>query len=115
MILFDLQAKKIIHDSDVKESQRLKNVKDKNKSAAVCLMRDGNRMLVLMRPRWGVQEAAPSYFVDLQTGSTTESPGSVLWTSGHTLRYSNGLIHFHKTTTHTPSPGHSIQFWSPEE
>ncbi len=83
IILFDLQAKKILHDSDVKESERLKNVKEnkKAKSGPVCLMRDGNRMFVQMSPPHWMREAAPSYFLDLQTGSTTEATGSVLFTS----------------------------------
>ena len=120
LILFDLQAKTILHDSEVKESQRLKNEKDKekNKSTPVCLLRDGNRLFVQMRPPHNAPEQAPSYFLDLQTGRTTEATGSVLWTSvpwyasRRMLRYSNGLILHHQATPHTV---HAIQCWSPKE
>ena len=121
LILFDLQAKTILHDSEVKESQRLKNEKDKekNKSTPVCLLRDGNRLFIQMRPPHHAPEQAPSYFLDLQTGRTTEAPGSVLWASvpwyasRRILRYSNGLILLHQGTPHMTE--HALQCWSPQE
>jgi len=121
VIIFDLQAKKILHDSDVKESQRLKNDKDKkkHKSGLACLLRDGNRLFVQMRPPWGAAPAAaPSYFLDLQTGKTTEAPGIMIpWdASRRILRYSNGLIHhsIRNNGPHRRGMGYSIQFWCGE-
>jgi outer membrane protein assembly factor BamB len=119
LILFDLQAKTILHDSEAKESQRLKNEKDKekHKSVPVSLLRDGNRLFIQMRPPHNAPEQAPSYFLDLQTGRTTEAPGSVLWTNipwyaaRRILRYSNGLILLHQGQPH--STVHALQCWSP--
>jgi len=121
LILFDLQGKRILHDSEVKENERLKNDKEKEKHKSVpgCLLRDGNRLFVQMRPPHWLKEPAPSYFLDLQTGRTTEAPGSVLWTNPpwytarRILRYSNGLILLHQATPRTTE--HALQFWCPGE
>ena len=125
IILFDLQAKKVLHDSHVRETERLKNEKDakkKHKGAAVYLLRDGNRLFVEMRPPHWLKEPAPSYFLDLQTGKTTDATGSMLYGGqnksfhGPSIpRYSNGLIM--KSTRHMEKIGyvHAIQCWSPAE
>ena len=109
VVLFDLKARKVLHDSAVNDRQRRK--KDKRyRSQLTSLLRDGNRLFVQMQAARGKQ--APSYFIDLKTGGITEAPGSILspnigWYHDRRIpRYSNGLLRIH---------GSSLQFWSPKE
>ena len=138
IVLFDLQAKKILHDSHVRESRRKKSDEEKRHnfiSRPEGLIRHGNRLFVQMTyPTKRVQEEgsgifkyvpaipAPSYFLDLQTGKTTDATGSMLYGGqnksfhGPSIpRYSNGLIM--KSTRHMEKIGyvHAIQCWSPAE
>ncbi len=117
VVLFDLKARKVLHDSAVNDRQRRK--KDKRyRSQLTSLLRDGNRLFVQMQAARGTQ--APSYFIDLKTGGTTEVPGSILspnigWYLDRRIpRYSNGLLRIHRQSSHTQA-GSSLQFWSPKE
>jgi hypothetical protein len=139
IVLFDLQAKKVLHDSEVRESRRKKSDEEKRMrfiSKPEGLIRHGNRLFVQMTyPTKRVQEEgsgifkyvpaipAPSYFLDLQTGKTTDAPGSLIFPDvgkvlpfvhqGRIPRYSNGLIM--KNTAHYQYQGYVnfIQCWSP--
>ncbi|MDP6523773.1 MAG: PQQ-binding-like beta-propeller repeat protein [Kiritimatiellia bacterium] len=121
IILFDLQAKKIIHDSDVRETERLKNEKDEKKKhngKVVYLLRHGDRLFVEMSPQHWIKAPPHSYFLDLQTGKTTDATGSVIfgsapsWQAGlRIMRYSNGLIQ-HQSQPRRQS---EVRFWSPKE
>ena len=128
IVLFDLQAKKVLHDSEVSESRRKKSDEEKRHnytSRPEAIIRDGNRLYVQMMASHWAPAAAPSYFLDLQTGKTTDATGSLIPPSGvkvipfvhqgHIPRYSNGLIM--NSTAHYSGLGyvHAIRCWSPAQ
>ncbi|MBT3202283.1 MAG: PQQ-binding-like beta-propeller repeat protein [Phycisphaerales bacterium] len=110
IVLFDLKARKVLHDSKKKDRW----------GGLATLLHEGNRLFVQMNAARGKQKQAPSYFIDLKTGGTTEAPGSILspnigWYYDRRIpRYSNGLLWIQRPSSRAQA-GATLQFWSPKE
>jgi hypothetical protein len=108
LLLVDLPGKKILHDSAVGKHQHYRGT---------FVARDGKRLLFAM-PFDERRKPQPSYFVDLQSGKTTEAPHAILAGTTH-LR----LSHQHNSPKRIPayqnglllSTDKGLQLWAPNE